>query len=50
MIFLSMQVDEYGAPLTDGYLGVKICLLAAAATCVFNLFRGMQVCVYGEDF
>jgi hypothetical protein len=48
--FILIQRDENGAALTDGYMGLHLALLAAAGLAVFNLFRAMQVAVYGERF
>lgn len=48
--FIIIQTDEYGHALTDGYMGLHIALLACIAMMIFNLFRAMQVAVYGEDF
>lgn len=48
--FIMIQRDVDGSPLTDGYMGLHIAMLAAFALVVFNLFRAMQICVYGEQF
>lgn len=49
-VFIMIQRDVDGGMLTDGYMGLHIAMLASLAICVFNLFRAMQVCVYGEEF
>lgn len=49
-VFIMIQRDADGSMLTDGYLGLHIAMLVGFAIVAFNLFRAMQVCVYGEDF
>lgn len=49
-IFIMIQRDPDGGMLTDGFMGLHIAMLAAFAICAFNLFRAMQVVVYGEEF
>jgi hypothetical protein len=48
--FIMIQRDADGSMLTDGYMGLHIAMLVAFALCAFNIFRAMQVCVYGEEF
>jgi hypothetical protein len=49
-VFIMIQIDVDGVPLTDGWEGLHIAMIAAFAIVVFNLFRAMQVVVYGEEF
>lgn len=49
-VFIMIQRDVDGALLTEGYLGLHIAMLVAFGLCAFNIFRAMQVAVYGEDF
>jgi hypothetical protein len=48
--FIMIQRGADGEMLTHGYLGLHLAMLAAFGLVAFNLFRAMQVCVYGEDF
>ena len=38
-IFLLIQVDPDGAPLMDGYLGVRIAFYASVAGMIFSVVR-----------
>lgn len=48
--FIMLQRDVDGSALTDGYQGLHVAMLAAFALASFNIFRAMQICVYGEEF
>lgn len=49
-LLLSLQVDVDGQFLYEGWKGIHWVIIALWGLCVWNLFRSMQVCVYGEDF
>ena len=48
--FIMIQRDVDNQLLTEGFKGLHIAMLASFGLGIFNLFRAMQICVYGEEF